>query len=447
MEIRSSIRIKCKKKNKNKEEFMPADSSNHDIITIEDDQEINETLDLLLSEDAEIQFSSLNSLAKLSNFFPENVLQSLTQDHLTTLYNFLENAEFRDLVIFTFSNLSRKSIFTPPTQIFKTILDILLDVHSDETEIFYSLILAKNLIISNESYFFEAISCNIHQAIIKNDKDSSKIIKTKISALSAFLIYQCHDIEEDIFSYLMQDAFIQSNKAGIYREIIKGFEYALEWSIKAIQIVNESNLIAISSDLLLSDISKNVKSALSFLKKCLINLEIADVQFIKFFVLVLAKDDEEENILEDIILSLIVFVTQRISSRDFLFNSLCEIGISTLFSMKSFPVKKSFLSFLDRSAKICPKEVMIISPNDLGFFLQELILTGDDDLQGICIDIICILISIISDSGDSSSKWAEDFASTLIEFNVLDNIYQSSIISNSEYNDQIDLLSSFLSSY
>ena len=62
---------------------------------------------------------------------------------------------------------------------------------------------------------------------------------------------------------------------------------------------------------------------------------------------------------------------------DFLYNSICEIGVNNLISTKSFSVKKLFLSFIDESVIFCPKDVMIIPPNDLGFFVHEMILTSE----------------------------------------------------------------------
>lgn len=442
--IRNFNRLKRNEKFENEEE---EDDQiyylqNEEIFSFDDENTVNDYLDHLFSDDESVKFLALDYIAKFSKSFAKNLFDNLTPDHFNAFYNFLDNDKYKDFVIFIFINLCKKNDFTPNTKIFQTITKILLDVDSDDTEIINTLYLVKNLVESKEANYSQALRYNINQSIIKNDKNSPKIIKTKILAISSFLIYENHDIEEEILSYITQDEFIQLSKAGIFREIIHGFEYAMSWSYKAIQIINESNLLSISSDILISDKSKNVVSVLSFLKKCITTLEITDIQYIKSFVIVLLKEDDE-IILKDILASLIIFIMYRKESMDFLYNSICEIGVNNLISTKSFSVKKLFLSFIDESVIFCPKDVMIIPPNDLGFFVHEMILTSEYDLQTLSINVICGLISSISNSGDNRSQWIQDFSQSLASFNILDIIYQSSVIYCQDVSDQIDLLSSF----
>ena len=448
IEIRNKNRIKNDRRLNNEEEddddLFFLDLCQKNIIIIEDEQEIPKTLDLLFSKDEDVVSSTLDSLVYMSNYFPGNLLQNLTPSHFDVLYGFLDNNKTMGLIIFIFSNLSKKMVFNPPFEIFEIISNILSNANIDDANVESALVLTKNLIQSKETYYSYSIHYNIHQVIIENNSITLHIIEKKIATLSAFLKYENHDTEEYILNYITQDVFTRSDETCVYREIIIGFEYAMCWSEQAIQIINESDIISISIELLFSDYTKNVKSSLSFLKKCIENINIADIQFVNFFIL-LMTEDEDDDIYCNIIASFVCLIKLRSSFRAFLFQSLCEFGLEALMSNKSYPIKKSFLSFLNQSAQICPEELMIVPPDELSFFLLEMIQTGEEIIQYSSLEIICSLINSVADIGDAYSEWIENFSQSLISLNIIDDIYQSSMFNNNQnISDNIDLLVSFL---
>lgn len=450
-EVRSSHRLDDKGRQLHEEEddteqFL-YDLKNKNIITIDDSQEISQTLDQLLGESNNIQFSTLISLAELSKAFPINFLKCLTPNHFNILYSLLRNDDCLHFILLIFSNLSKNYEFQPPLEIFTILSGILSNTDSDDTEKKYSLIISKNLIKLNEVYYKAALHSNILQIILQINITTTKIAKRIISALSSFLKHENHEIEKLILCYIIQDIFIQSNKNEIYREIINAFEYAMNWSELAIQIINNSNLVSISEKLLLSEKNKDVNNALSFLKKCIITLDVSNIHFIKSFTILMAKEIEE-YVYGDIITSFIFIILKRSSFRNFLFSSICEIGLNALLFSKSYPIKKLFFSFLCESSKTCPKDIMILSYNDISIFLQEMIQTGESDLQFYSLCFIHELINSSSDFGNKYGIWVKNFSNSLISLNILEDLYQSSLIEK-DYDaaHMLDVVSSFLSKY
>ncbi|OHT01801.1 hypothetical protein TRFO_07352 [Tritrichomonas foetus] len=440
LQIRQNQRIK-KSQEENQiaedEEYF-AQLSHKSIVNIENDHIIFDSINELLSEDNDTRYQSLLSLMELSNHFSNMILRSFTRDHFSILYQYLQFDETRSFVLTILVNFSKKSLYTPPDNIFQILTSILQNFCDDDSDVDFSLVIIGNLINRGKDYALKAIQFHLIEILSKIPNLSHRILKLKIWIFSLIFLYENFEIEDQILSFLMTDEILNSNKISIYRELINCFNNSIKWSQKSINIVKSSNIFELSIQILLSCKEKAISSSLSFYSTCVRIPLIENICFIPSLFILLSKNEEEDFIYEDCIDVLIDVIEYKQSFSHILLISLNEVGLNSLLSMKSFSVKTKFLSLIEKIMQNCPTKIYLVNPNELFCFLFEMIESSQEKTLLLAAQIICLIVGLNSDC-----EWSRSFLMNLSSHDVFSILDQSSLIETHQgFSEMIEMLAS-----
>ena len=394
------------------------DVSQKQIIIIENDDEIINSLNLMIDDSETNQFNVFLSILSFSQNFSVTLLKNFTPKHFEILYNSLYDIEIKPFALAILSNFSKKNAYIPPSNIFSLLINA-MNIEFDETNIENCLLIFSNLIDRNKEIYMNALKSNVLQFLNNLFHISIKTQKLVLKIIAKMLKFDNHEIDQTLIDFILTASNFNTERDSILREIINGLNNSMihsEYCINLLCKQDNNNIISIVEKLLLSDKQQSVLSALQFVNS-LVNLTNNIYPNLIEGILLLMTKDEENFIYKDCISLLVLILKCPRNQINTLFIFLSQIKISTILYSKPFKIKALFLKFIEATSNICINEFLLLHPDDLSRFLIEMFETDVPEIQYITTNIISLLLNSLS----YSQEWCLQFSSFIENSTIIDS--------------------------